>query len=162
MFPECPAVLKLVSSDQAGLVFAMPVRTGIWSATQAPTSVPSLPKPVDVNQAPCLTMRRPGVGGVRVVKYAHRRCLYESSKHPLLTCACASPNSRPRLDPHISDSCAPGGAHPERMKMAGSRWHYGHDVRQAVPHGKPSVMAPEQAFSSEVRSGARPFSIQRG
>jgi hypothetical protein len=54
----------------------------------------------------------------------------------------------PTAQGHISDSCAPGGAYPERMKRASSRRPYGHDVRQAVPHGKPSVMAPEQAFSS--------------
>ena len=72
-----------------------------------------------------------------------------------------TPPRTPSSKVHISDSCAPGGAYPERMKRAGSRRPYGHDVRQAVPHGKPSVMAPEQAFSSEVRTGARSFSIQR-
>jgi hypothetical protein len=44
--------------------------------------------------------------------------------------------------------------------MGGSRWPYGHDVRQAVPHGKPRVMAPEQAFSSQPLPGATLFSIQ--
>ena len=55
---------------------------------------------------------------------------------------------------------APWRGPPGTDEKAGSRGPYGHDVRRAVPHGKPRVMAPEQAFSSESPPRATQFSIQ--
>jgi hypothetical protein len=36
--------------------------------------------------------------------------------------------------------------HPEPMKAQADAGPFGHDARQAVPRGKPSVMAPMQEF----------------